>query len=177
MERRLFVLLVGGTFGKVPKGHVKRMKNIRSTGSKSTEKRFRALLVQAGVEGWRMNPKGLPGKPDFLFPESQVVVFLDGCYWHGCPRCGHIGKVNRKYWSAKIQGNKDRDARHTKQLTEEGYHVLRFWEHELAEAARQCIEAVRAAVAHGLSCATIPTGSSAGRRGNGRGEPPHRKKK
>src|SRR5262249_50684853 len=95
----------------------------------------------------KLNPQGLPGKPDFLFPQPKVIVFLDGCYWHGCPRCGHVGTVNRPYWSAKIQGNRDRDARHTSQLQEQGYVVLRFWEHDLAETPALCVEAVVAALA------------------------------
>lgn len=146
MERRLKEKLEGGSFGTVTAGHTRRMKSIRSTGNKSTEKRFRALLVQARIRGWTLNPPGLPGKPDFLFRERKVVVFLDGCYWHGCPRCGHVGEVNKPYWSAKIQGNRDRDQRNTRQLEDEGYTVLRFWEHELAESPALCLEAVRTAI-------------------------------
>lgn len=143
MERKLKEKLTGGSFGDVTPGHSRRMQSIRSTGNKSTEKRFRGLLVQAKIRGWRMNPPGLPGKPDLLFPDAKVVVFLDGCYWHGCPRCGHVGEVNKPYWSAKIQGNRDRDKRNTKKLEEDGYRVLRFWEHELTESPVLCVEAVR----------------------------------
>jgi DNA mismatch endonuclease, patch repair protein len=146
MERRLKDMLVGGNFGAVPAGHVKRMKAIRSTGNKSTEKRLRGLLVRAGVRGWKLNPPKLPGKPDFLFPDPKLVIFLDGCYWHGCPRCGHVGEVNRAYWSGKIQGNRDRDVRHTQTLEKDGYTVLRFWEHELAESPARCVERIKEAI-------------------------------
>lgn len=146
MERRLKDKLEGGTFGDVSAGHAKRMKAIRSTGNQSTEKRFRGLLVQARVRGWVLNPPGLPGKPDFLFPGPRIVVFLDGCYWHGCPRCGHVGTVNRAYWSAKIQGNRDRDRRRTEALEAAGYTVLRFWEHELAETPADCIVRIKDAL-------------------------------
>jgi len=146
MERKLKAKLTNGSFGEVAPGHSRRMKAIRSTGNKSTERRFRGLLVQARVRGWFLNPPGLPGKPDVIFPASRVVVFLDGCYWHGCPRCGHVGEVNKPYWSAKIQGNKDRDARNTRALQDAGYQVLRFWEHELAESPALCVEAVRRSI-------------------------------
>jgi DNA mismatch endonuclease (patch repair protein) len=142
MERRLLEALECGRFQGGTAGNSRRMRAVRSTGNKSTEVRFRALLVRAGVKGWKLNPKGLPGKPDFLFPAARVVVFLDGCYWHGCPRCGHVGQVNRRYWSQKIQGNRDRDARNILRLEADGYLVLRFWEHELASTPRRCVEAV-----------------------------------
>ncbi len=153
MERRLKDILGGESFGAVSSGHTKRMRAIRSTGNKSTEKRFRGLLIQARVSGWRLNPPKLPGKPDFLFPVPKLVVFLDGCYWHGCPRCGHVGEVNQHYWSAKIQGNRDRDVRNTLFLEGEGYTVLRLWEHELAQEPARCIERVKEA----LKTLTSPT--------------------
>src|SRR5262249_41513821 len=109
MERALREKLVGGNFGDVSAAHSGRMRAIKEKGNKSTEKRLRAILVRAGVRGWKMHPPGLPGKPDFLFPEARVVVFVDGCYWHGCAECGHIPNVNRPYWSAKIEGNQRRD--------------------------------------------------------------------
>jgi DNA mismatch endonuclease, patch repair protein len=134
MERALRDLLDDGTFGAVPAPHSGRMKAIREKGNKSTEKRLRALLVRAGLRGWVMHPKGLAGKPDFLFRDANLIVFVDGCYWHGCPRCSHAPGVNKKYWSAKIEGNRRRDARNTRALKAAGYRVLRVWEHELLPA-------------------------------------------
>ncbi len=131
MERALRDKLPGGSFGNVPTAHTGRMRAIRSTGSKSTERRLRAILVRAGIRGWKMQPPGLPGKPDFLFHEARVILFVDGCYWHGCPQCGHVPNVNRPYWSAKLAGNQRRDRANTKKLEEAGYRVLRIWEHEL----------------------------------------------
>ncbi|MBV9124489.1 MAG: very short patch repair endonuclease [Planctomycetes bacterium] len=107
------------------------MRSIKDKGNKSTERRLRAILVRAGIRGWKMHPTGLPGKPDFLFPQPRIVVFVDGCYWHGCPQCGHIPNVNRPYWSAKIEGNRRRDQTNTRTLEEAGNRVLRVWEHEL----------------------------------------------
>ena len=131
MERALRETLLDGTFGDVPPAHSRRMRAIRGKGAKSTERRFRALLIQAGIRGWTMHARGLPGKPDFLFPAAKVVVFCDGCYWHGCPQCGHVPTVNRPYWSAKIEGNRRRDQENARKLRQAGMRVIRVWEHEL----------------------------------------------
>jgi DNA mismatch endonuclease (patch repair protein) len=97
--------LVNGSFGNVSETHSRRMGAIRGKGNRTTEVRFRAMLVRAGIRGWTMQTKGIKGKPDFYFPKSKVAVFLDGCFWHGCPKCGHVPSVNRPYWKAKIKRN------------------------------------------------------------------------
>lgn len=139
MERALRDKLLGGTFGDVPATHSRRMGAIRGKGNKTTEARFRAVLVRAGVRGWRMNNKELPGTPDFFFSKQRIAVFLDGCYWHGCARCGHIPTVNRSFWKAKIERNQERDRASTARLKADGIRVLRFWEHELLEDAAGCV--------------------------------------
>jgi DNA mismatch endonuclease (patch repair protein) len=133
MERTLRDKLPGGEFTNVSVAHSGRMRAIKEKGNKSTEARVRALLVRAGVRGWTLHPPGLPGKPDFLFPEDLLVIFVDGCYWHGCPRCGHVPRVNRPYWSAKLAGNQRRDRDNVGKLRDAGYRVLRVWEHELLQ--------------------------------------------
>jgi DNA mismatch endonuclease (patch repair protein) len=144
MERVLREKLQDGQFQGGTAGNSRRMKAIRDRRNKSTEMRFRAMLVRAPIRGWQLRPSGLPGKPDFLFPEHRLVVFLDGCYWHGCPRCGHIPGVNRPYWSAKIERNRARDKRNTRLLKEAGYAILRLWEHELREEQARCLSRLRA---------------------------------
>src|SRR5690348_12195545 len=104
MERVLRDKLNGGTFQNVPVGHSERMRAIKGRGNKSTEARLRAKLVRAGVRGWCLHPRGLPGKPDIHFPKQRLLVFVDGCYWHGCPCCVRARKVNSEYWKAKIAG-------------------------------------------------------------------------
>lgn len=106
------------------------MASIRSRGNTSTEKRLLSLLRSAGITGWRRHA-ALPGKPDFVFRSQQVAVFVDGCFWHGCPRCYRLPEDNRKYWSAKILANRRRDVSRTRYLRKCGWHVLRVWEHKL----------------------------------------------
>lgn len=139
MERKLKVTLVDGVFQDQTPANSARMRAIRATGNRSTEARFRAMLACAGVRGWRIQPKGIIGKPDFYFPEEHLAVFIDGCYWHGCPRCGRVPSVNNPYWSMKLARTKARDAEKTAALEATGLRVLRFWEHELREAPATCL--------------------------------------
>jgi DNA mismatch endonuclease (patch repair protein) len=86
-----------------------------------------------GVSGWRLQPEGITGKTDFVFDNEKVVVFVDGCFWHGGPVCGRRPKSNQGYWKAKIDGNIDRDKRNREQLHKEGWTVLQVWEHEFGK--------------------------------------------
>lgn len=78
---------------------------------------------------------GRPIRPDIVFTKSLVAVFVDGCFWHGCPEHGTSPKANSEYWAAKIAINQDRDARQSTALKRSGWLVLRFWEHGSADDA------------------------------------------
>jgi len=97
------------------------------------------VLVRSGIKGWVLNAKNLPGKPDFYFHDKNLAVFIDGCYWHGCPRCGHIPKTRSEYWKAKISRNIERDREKSKELSAMGIKVMRIWEHELKESISQSL--------------------------------------
>jgi DNA mismatch endonuclease (patch repair protein) len=71
-----------------------------------------------------------PGRPDIAFTRAKVAVFLDGCFWHGCPLHGTRPKSNAAWWKAKIRRNVERDARVREQLGQEGWLVLRYWAHD-----------------------------------------------
>jgi DNA mismatch endonuclease (patch repair protein) len=143
MERKLRETLQGGRFADVPASHSRRMSAIKGGGNRTTEARFMGILIRAGVRGWKVHPKGLFGNPDLFFPVERVAVFLDGCFWHGCPRCGHLPGVNRPYWQAKIARNQERDRVNVSRLRSEGIRTLRLWEHELLDGAR-CLSRLRA---------------------------------
>ena len=108
-----------------------RMAKVRGTGNRSTEGRVEAALKEHAITGWTKHPQDVSGRPDFYFPDQRVAVFVDGCFWHACPRCGRIPKSRVEFWSAKIDANRRRDNRTRKRLRREGYHVVRVWEHEL----------------------------------------------
>ncbi|NAZ74028.1 DNA mismatch endonuclease Vsr [Kineococcus sp. T13] len=82
---------------------------------------------------------------DLVFPRAKVAVFLDGCFWHGCPIHHTVAKTNRSFWAEKVRANRARDQDTTRRLTDAGWLVLRFWEHEdPALAATRVLVAVRA---------------------------------
>ncbi len=107
------------------------MARIRGTGNKDTELRMMALFRKHGLSGWRRR-QTVFGKPDFVFRRERVAVFVDGCFWHGCPRHGTMPVGNRAFWKAKLGRNTERDTQVTRALRKAGWKVLRIWEHDLA---------------------------------------------
>jgi DNA mismatch endonuclease (patch repair protein) len=71
-------------------------------------------------------------KVDFVFRQVRLAIFVDGCFWHGCPKHAMQSSNNRVFWQKKLTGNKTRDQRVTKTLRRAGWRVVRVWEHELA---------------------------------------------
>ena len=140
MERILRDKLPEGAFSDVEPRHARIMRGVREKGNRTTEVPFRAALIGAGIAGWHLNVRQLAGTPDFHFPKERLAIFIDGCFWHGCQRCGHIPNKNRRFWQAKIERNRERDHRNTAKLRNQGVSVLRFWEHEVADSPRACVD-------------------------------------
>ena len=111
------------------------MAKVRGSGNRSTEGEVERVLRECQIRGWVKHPHRIAGRPDFYFKKSRVVVFVDGCFWHACPKCGRIPKSRREFWAAKIDQNRRRDQRVGRFLRSEGYHVLRVWEHSLRSNA------------------------------------------
>ena len=110
----------------------RRMSAVRSIGNRSTEWRFRAKLIREGISGWELHPPDVPGKPDFLFRKLRLAIFIDGCFWHGCPNCRRpMPAANREYWSAKIATNIARRQDVIRQLRRIRFKTIQIWEHEL----------------------------------------------
>ena len=110
-------------------------------------------LVHAQGLRYRVNARpeaDLRRTADLLFTRVRVAVFIDGCYWHGCPEHFVMPTTNPDYWSTKIGRNQARDLETTSQLEERGWLVLRFWEHEapssVAERIGKLVQARRAAI-------------------------------
>lgn len=113
------------------------MSSIRSKGNATTEGAFLSVLRAAKISGWRRHVD-IPGRPDFVFKAEKLAVFIDGCFWHGCPRCYRLPHDNRSYWRNKVTGNRRRDRLRSRQLRRLGWRVLRIWEHRLKNSrARQ----------------------------------------
>jgi len=106
------------------------MAKVKGWGNASTEMRLVAVFRALGITGWRRKAAVL-GKPDFVFPKLRIAVFVDGCFWHGCPLHATQPKQNAKFWREKIARNQARDHVVTRTLRARGWRVLRLWEHEL----------------------------------------------
>jgi len=106
------------------------MSKIRARGNASTELKMMGLLKENRIAGWRRHQK-LPGNPDFVFRKEKVALFIDGCFWHKCPKCFIPPKSNKEYWTKKIANNRARDRRINKELRGKGWEVVRIWEHSL----------------------------------------------
>lgn len=84
--------------------------------------------------------EGASARADIVFPRRRVAIFVDGCFWHGCPDHCRVPTNNREYWAAKIARNRLRDQSVSAMLERAGWHVLRIWEHELSSAAIKRVE-------------------------------------
>jgi DNA mismatch endonuclease, patch repair protein len=133
------------------------MAKVLSKGNASTELKLVAAFRTLGITGWRrgvtlspvavrpvtkaLRASATSGKstrpfrvrPDFVFPKLRIAVFVDGCFWHGCPIHATQPKQNAEFWRTKIAANQARDWIVTRQLRARGWRVLRLWEHELTK--------------------------------------------
>ena len=131
--------------------HVKRsavMSCIRSHGNKSTEAALAKLFRQNKISGWRRQievrsknakAKVFKVRPDFVFQKFKLAVFVDGCFWHGCPKHGTQPKGNATFWRRKFSRNKKRDALVTQTLRAQGWRVIRIWECALKRNPLNCL--------------------------------------
>lgn len=102
------------------------MRGIQGNELKPEATMHRALRAR-GLRPGR-NPSDVPGKPDFFWPRRKVAVFVDGCFWHGCPWHWKLPKSNGAFWAAKIEANLSRDERNSQALEQQGFTVVRVWE-------------------------------------------------
>jgi DNA mismatch endonuclease (patch repair protein) len=108
------------------------MSRVRGRGNRCTELALLGLFRRHGITGWRRH-QPVFGKPDFVFPKLKVAVFVDGCFWHGCPKHSSMPRNNRPFWMKKLAANKARDRLVNRTLRRAGWRVVRIWEHELVK--------------------------------------------
>ena len=121
------------------------MKRVKSTNT-SIEIKIRKELWRNGLRGWRVHPKNVPGKPDIIFRRKKVAVFIDGCFWHGCPVCDRSPKSGNAYWENKISRNMARDRKYNELLINDGWSVIRLWEHEVIKDLTGCTSKILATI-------------------------------
>ncbi|MFI9326174.1 very short patch repair endonuclease [Kitasatospora sp. NPDC052868] len=120
-------------------------RSMQSNKGKDTgpELRLRSLLHAAGLR-YRVSARPLPHlrrTADLVFPKARIAVFVDGCFWHGCPEHGTRPASHSGFWSTKLDRTKERDAETNRALEEAGWTVIRVWEHTAAESAARTVMA------------------------------------
>ena len=111
-----------------------RRKTMQAVKGKDTrlERRLFSTLAAMRLRGWKKNAADVIGKPDVVFPIRRVAIFVDGCFWHGCPHCRRkLPATNRKYWRRKIERNVALAKSTNRKLRGGGWTVIRIWEHAL----------------------------------------------
>jgi len=109
------------------------------------EVRLRSALHAAGLR-FRLHRRDLPGSPDIVFTSARLAVFVDGCFWHGCPEHGAKPKTNEEFWASKLARNLQRDREADRQLAAAGWRVLRVWEHDVKRDTSVVVSTVRSAL-------------------------------
>ena len=107
------------------------MSRIRGKGTKP-ERRFEKILKNMG-ERYVSHPKGILGNPDFLLTDSRTMVFVDGCFWHGCKKHFKLPSSNKRFWRTKIERNISRRKTVKRALRKSGYYIWEIWEHDIPQ--------------------------------------------
>jgi len=112
------------------------MSRIRSKNTKM-ENLFESKLKENHIK-YERYPE-IFGRPDFLIKNKNIVIFIDGCFFHKCPKHYKAPKTKKKFWISKIEKNVKRDKEVVRRLRKEGYGVIRFWEHKIEKNVDECI--------------------------------------
>jgi DNA mismatch endonuclease, patch repair protein len=135
MEKAQKAALPGGRFQNVHPVRRKVMSRIRGRDNRSTEIALRMALVRSAISGWVLHARVFSTRPDVYFPRKRLAIFVDGCFWHFCPRCGRLPNTRRRFWFQKFSSNRRRDRREVARLGRHGIRAVRIWEHELKDGA------------------------------------------
>lgn len=122
-----------GTDDRTPEQRSATMAAVKSKNTQ-LELRFLEEIPHCIRRRVRLHPVGIPGNPDLINRRGKVAIFIDSCFWHGCPKHLRLPTANRKYWTAKIGRNRMRDSRVNRILKNDGWVVMRVWEHSLASS-------------------------------------------
>lgn len=117
------------------------MSLIKGRYNKNTELFLMGEFRKNGIIGWRRHYR-IIGKPDFAFPKSKLAVFVDGCFWHGCPLHYREPKTRIDFWKDKIETNRKRDKIVARALKKEGWKVIRVWEHQIKKDLTGTVERI-----------------------------------
>lgn len=142
-----------------------RKKTMRAVKGKRTklEQLLFSMLAGMCLKGWKQNSKDVTGKPDVIFADQKVAIFVDGCFWHGCPVCQRkMPQTNREYWEHKIARNVELAKSHNQKLQNDGWKIIRIWEHEIIRKDYRL--RIRLQIRQALTRRNIPMGIDAVRK-------------
>lgn len=128
---------------------------MRAVKGKATklERRLGSMLAGMKLKGWKRNVRDVTGTPDVVFPLERVALFIDGCFWHGCPHCRRkLPVTNRDYWERKIKRNVELARQYNQKLADDDWTVIRIWEHEMKDQAAR--EKIREKLYHAVQGAS-----------------------
>jgi DNA mismatch endonuclease (patch repair protein) len=138
---------VGSAYNSWASSHAARSKMLGNRRRDTAPELAVRRAVHALGLRYRVDARPLPTfnrRADLVFSRQKVAVFIDGCYWHGCPDHGRTSATNSAYWAPKIRRNQERDAETTAELEAAGWTVVRIWEHEeIAKAVSRVVDAVK----------------------------------
>jgi DNA mismatch endonuclease, patch repair protein len=113
---------------------------------------LRRVLRKAGIRGFRLHDANLPGRPDVVFADQHVATFVNGCFWHRCPRCRlPLPKTHGAFWRAKFRRNTARDRRNSRLLRAAGWGVYVVWECRLRDEPEVVVSQLSAALSDAAS--------------------------
>ena len=130
------------------------MSRVRGKNS-AAERSLRSTLHAEGLR-FRLHRRIEGIAADIVFPGPRVAVFVDGCFWHGCPKHATFPKTNQEYWLPKLAENRGRDLRQTAKIRAAGWRVFRVWEHECLPPTARVVERIANA------CRALPDGARKG---------------
>jgi DNA mismatch endonuclease (patch repair protein) len=108
---------------------------------------LRSVLCAEGARGYRLHPKDVPGRPDIAFRRHRLAVFVNGCFWHRCPKCNlPLPKTHREFWKRKFERNRNRDVAKNMMLKAAGWRVITVWEHEIRKNPRVSARRIKRAL-------------------------------
>lgn len=135
------------------------MRRVKSSGNASTEALLAREFRKRKITGWRRKMR-LTGSPDFVWRRERLALFVDGCFWHGCPLHREIPASRIEYWKAKLERNARRDAKVNVALQAAGWTVIRIWECELRKTRRaETLDRLRVALESMRQIDTTPLGN------------------
>lgn len=105
---------------------------------------LRKALWAEGIRGYRVHPKGLPGRPDIVFPRYRLAILVNGCFWHRCPHCKpSTPKSHTDFWNEKFERNIERDSRVIMELQEIGWRTIVVWECSIKSNVHKVVKKIK----------------------------------